>query len=272
MDNVLTTEDIKNISKKILFSLDRVCRENDISYTVFYGTLLGAVRHSGFIPWDDDVDVLMTRENYMRLRNVIKNKDPFNGIYTLVDVHVNPLFSAPLAKLIDNRTVLTQYRHAEKAKLGVYIDIFVFDRVPESRIKRDILFKKTDFLQKAWIICEYKPNKQTGFSLKYLLKKALNLGAARWVAVAMEESAINSSIKNKDSMIYGNLLFNSTGRNNEIYSERQLLEVRDSKFEEGTVLAIAAYDLTLRRYYHDYMQLPPESQRQSHHNFYAYWK
>ena len=67
-------EEQKNLLTDILVDFDRVCRKNDIKYSIAYGTLLGAVRHKGFIPWDDDVDVLVTREEYERLRKILNEQ------------------------------------------------------------------------------------------------------------------------------------------------------------------------------------------------------
>lgn len=72
MKQYLSKEELKDSQMNILKFIDRVCKENDISYFVNYGTLLGAIRHKGFIPWDDDIDICLYREDYDRFLNVVK--------------------------------------------------------------------------------------------------------------------------------------------------------------------------------------------------------
>lgn len=133
---------MKNIEKlhKVLFEMlndfDIFCRENNIEYSLAYGTLLGAVRHKGFIPWDDDLDVMMTRENYKKFLSLFSN----NEKYTLQKEQVDyPLYFSKLRKnktaFIENIKYRKPYRNIHQ---GIFIDIFPADKVSKNPISRFI--------------------------------------------------------------------------------------------------------------------------------------
>ena len=136
----LGLEEQKTILLEILADFDRVCRENGIKYSIAYGTLLGAVRHRGFIPWDDDVDVLVLREDYEKLRKILGEE--LEEGHRFICCEDEKRFTAPLAKIIDTRTVLRQLEHrSDRMDLGVYIDIFVLDYIPNDPEEREKTLK-----------------------------------------------------------------------------------------------------------------------------------
>ena len=127
-------EDLHNVLFEILNDFDVFCRENNIEYSLAYGTLLGAVRHKGFIPWDDDLDVMMTRENYNKFLSLFKN----NERYTLQKEQIDyPLYFSKLRK---NKTAFIEnIRYRKKwtnIHQGIYIDIFPVDKVSKNKIQR----------------------------------------------------------------------------------------------------------------------------------------
>ena len=270
----LTCEDIKRGALNILTKFNEVCDRHNVSYSVFAGTLLGTVRHNGFIPWDDDVDVFMFREDYDKFVKIIKEYDPFNGEILFYDVSNTPKYSLPLAKLIDTHTVLNQYNHAEKISLGVYVDIFVYDKVPEDEKQRSELFRKLDRLQSFWDLCEIKPTykfKDVKHRAFYAMKAFLNLGFARCVAKRMDFIARRSSKKYKESLVLANLLYCGNREQEKIlYSD--LMNVSKHRLENIDVSVINSYDMFLTKHYGNYMELPPKEQRVSHHTFTCYWK
>lgn len=117
---------------EMLCDFDSFCQKNDIQYSLAYGTVLGAVRHKGFIPWDDDLDVMMTRENYEKFLSVFKNDEKYFIQKELVDI---PLYFSKLRK---NKTAFIEnikYRKKwAKIHQGIYIDIFPADKVSRNKI------------------------------------------------------------------------------------------------------------------------------------------
>lgn len=271
----LSIDEIKGVAKNLLFVFDEVCQKHNISYSVFYGTLLGAIRHEGFIPWDDDIDVVMLREDYEKLIQVIDLYHPFGDNVVLYDVLRTPRYSAPLAKLVDKRTALYQYNHAEKITLGVYVDIFVFDYLPSDKEKRVALFSKLDGLQRKWVVCEYKPSRsQKGIAstLKYLIKRVLNHGAARPIAKKMNRIASRTSKEAMDKELVGNLLYEGYTRDKDIFAASVIKKTKRVVFEGHEVNAVVEYDAVLKQLYGSYMDLPPVEERVTHHSFVCYWK
>ena len=147
-------EEIKQRCLEILSYIDDICRKNEIQYYLAYGTLLGSVRHQGFIPWDDDIDICMTRENYYKFKKVIAEDKttPFKLLY--VDTEKD--YTLPLPKVVDTRTSLSILSQKEKMKLGVFVDVFILDNVPDDDKLREKFFKKLEFYQRLWTISQYK--------------------------------------------------------------------------------------------------------------------
>ena len=116
----------------ILDEIQRICKENNLKYSLAYGTLLGAVRHKGYIPWDDDIDICLLREDYEKLIAILKDKNApgHKEWLTLADDTCRGYYY-PFAKAYDNRTTVKMERH--KGEMGIWVDIFPLDGLPKSR-------------------------------------------------------------------------------------------------------------------------------------------
>ena len=149
---------------KNLLAVDKVCKEHNLRYYIMAGTMLGAVRHKGFIPWDDDLDIGMPRADYDLL--MANAKEWLPKPYEAVCAENDKEYPLPFAKVQDADTTLIERMHL-KYLGGVYIDIFPLDGVPESRMAQRMLFtlagaqesirkvmKKYDFDQSA-LVCDY---------------------------------------------------------------------------------------------------------------------
>lgn len=120
---------------EILIEVDKICREHDIKYFLTNGTLLGAVRHKGFIPWDDDIDIGMCRKDYDIFLK-IANKE-LDEKYFCQSIHSEADYYLPFAKIRKNKTkyIEASTKHLDINK-GVYIDVFPIDNVPDNAIAR----------------------------------------------------------------------------------------------------------------------------------------
>lgn len=256
----ISLEEQKKIMLDILLDFDKVCRKNDIGYSLAWGTLLGAVRHRGFIPWDDDIDVLVTRENYNKIRNKMNGELSEN--HRFICVENEKRFSAPLAKVIDKNTVLKQVGHnSDKIDLGVYVDVFVLDYIPTETRKREKIFRKSVLLQKIW---SFSGNNYDSSRLLYLLRSLANkLPIARNTALYANKWAENLE---EDSSLMASILFGEPDRSKEVMEYSDINDLAEYEFEGHLFLGVKDYDKYLKQWYGDYMKLPPEDQRVSNHS------
>lgn len=266
----LEVDEIKKIASDILAYIKLVCERNNIQYYLAYGTVLGAIRHKGFIPWDDDIDVCMTRDNFNKFSEAMKNdtESPYELLY--LD---NEKYTLPLPKVVDTRTELSQYTQREKMLLGVYVDVFILDNVPDDRALRERFYKKLGHLQTCWTYAQYKWTYR-GKSVKQVIYELLHfyviLSNPRHYAMRLEKLAAKYS--SADTLLMGTMTFAGYGRSKETFEKRIFGKGSKAIFEGNEYVIPELYDEYLTFLYKDYMQLPPEDKRCSRHSFIAYHK
>ena len=142
-DGFLVTSDRKKIWEKeidILLLIDKICKENDIKYFVDYGTLLGTIRHKGFIPWDDDLDIMMTRPDYMRFQEIALRGLPAPYHYQCIYTDGPWMFS----KVRNSNTTGYEKRYdIPNMNQGLWVDIFPLDSVPDANPNSELIFTMT---------------------------------------------------------------------------------------------------------------------------------
>lgn len=262
----VTSQELKDIQLQILDYVDAFCRKHNIKYTMSGGTLLGAIRHGGFIPWDDDVDIQMLRREYVRfteLWNAHKNEHP----YEFVSVESGNNMGFAFGKVHDPKTV-TYISGVEST--GVYIDVFPVDKVKNSRdlkFRHGVLRVLNYFKTSALFYEEYKVSKISKdkkikmilcpplFSMRFLAKVTNN--------IAQKKEKRNYPLVFE--MVSGFLCKRPIPK--EVFDE-----VVSTKFEDRQYLGVKNYDTYLKCTFGNYMQLPPIEKRVSHHDFVAYWK
>ena len=137
MDDILRR--IKKIQLEILIQIDRICKKHKIHYSLYAGTMLGAVRHKGFIPWDDDLDICMLRNDYNKFLKVWK-KENTNG-YILQNKDIEPNFTQSFSKIRKDHTTFIQAEWEQgKYHTGIFVDIFPIDRIPKKKIQRGLFY------------------------------------------------------------------------------------------------------------------------------------
>lgn len=137
----LTIEDAKQIELEILDYIDTLCKKHNINYIINYGTLIGAVRHEGFIPWDDDIDLSMPREDYQRFINIFQKE---KSKYKLLSLETDKNYFNNFIKIIDSTTKIIDTRNTKTYESGVFIDIFPMDRFDDPKVI-DICYKLESF-------------------------------------------------------------------------------------------------------------------------------
>ena len=256
----ISLDEVKKIALEILVDFDRVCVKNGLRYSLAYGTLLGAVRHRGFIPWDDDIDIIMPREDYNLFSQIadIELKDK----YKLISINTDNRFGNPLPKIIDTGTVLHQEGHmTEQMDLGIYIDLFIVDKVPKNCFKRKVLYSMCKMYQKMWSFCGCYRER---WWLVNIFRRAFNhTGLAYFFAEQLMN--INRSILfDEESDQCSVLVYSGYGHEKDQMNLEEFDDLIYADFEGGHFKSIRKFDEYLVRHYGDYMVLPPLEKRVNH--------
>lgn len=266
---LIAIETQKEIELDILQHVNHFCNENHIEYCIAYGTLIGAIRHKGFIPWDDDIDIVMTRENYNKFLEIFPRS--IENRYRLVSEMDNDDYPFSFVKIEDTRTVLFE-KNMVGSFNGIYIDVFPLDYVPEDDKERLKYVKKILFWHNVMGVKVHKRLVRHTW-VKTLLSDLL-FTLLKFVSVRCIRNKIIKcifSIKVSSKTMVGNLTTNAYIKK-EKYDVKYFKEVCKVSFEGIQVNAPKKYDELLRIIYGDYMQLPPEDKRVYRHGTTCYWK
>lgn len=262
----LTTEEVKNRELEMLAYIDKVCRENNIKYFVCGGTLIGAVRHHGFIPWDDDIDINMPRPDYEKLKKIINNER-----YMLISDQDDCYFT--FGKLVDTETVLIEHRCKNQINgMGIYIDIFPLDGLPKGKRAAFKEFKKLLSLNDILRYFGFgKPPYRRNF-IKLFISRVKWMSEKNHSITWWRHKYMQQALKYN---FYESDLVCSAGGGyalKEIYPRRFFDKSRRCKFENIEVNIPEGYDEFLTLMYGNYMKLPPKETQVTNHNFTVYKK
>lgn len=280
----ITMSEMKNIELGILSTIAQFCDENNIRYYIAYGTLLGAVRHKGFIPWDDDIDIIVPREDYNKL--VKEFKDP-NGRYVIKSIENDPLYWRTFAKGFDTKTYLKEpsIRGREKDN-AVFIDIFPLDGLPATRFQQKLLCYEQELLYflyrgSAWSYTfshKYADSKSKFATLKSYIRTAVKFTAITLFRILPTHVLIKLINKNAaknhydDAEYVGQIVDCSDSCAKERHRKIDFEPRSLYQFEDKSFWGNKNYDTILTHYYGNYMEMPPEDRRVTHHDFEAFWK
>lgn len=267
----LTLDEVKNLQLQILLKFAKFCEENNLTYCLAYGTLLGAIRHNGFIPWDDDIDVLMPRPDYERFLEMTRTLSVGENL-VVHNCDRTQFFNAPFTKLVDDRTDGHEAFLDKRLNTGVWIDIFPLDGMPESPSEQQkyltMLSKKRQLLELSSrpLTFTWNPLKLAKRTFIYLYYHRYNF---KTLAIELNNIAKNT-YKYEDSQLVGNACFFGGSKNalpKSVYSEVIL-----KSFENHEFNVPAKYDLVLTQCYGDYMTPPPPHKQVNLHMYSCWWK
>lgn len=243
--------------------LDRVCKENDIKYSLTGGSMLGAVRHQGFIPWDDDMDIALTRDNYEKL---LLCADKFKSDFFLQTNMSDVNYYYGYSKLLLRETVTIENGHENtKYQKGIFIDIFPLDNVPNNSKMRRKQRMTNYFLQK---ILRQKmsisANPEWGIKEKIIFKilgiLACFLNGSKLVTKLNKNMRL---VENQESKYITNLC-GMYGYDKEIAEKRWFLQYENIQFEDRKYMVIKNHIDYLTKIYGNFMQIPPVEKRHTH--------
>ncbi len=261
----MNNEDLKKlqaVQKEILDEIVRICNKHDITVFLSGGTLLGAVRHKGFIPWDDDLDVCMFREDYDKFVNIVKAE--LADKYTYIDYNVEKDYAMCFAKIIKNNTVLLERNANPKVRNGIYVDVFPLDYIGDSPDAGKYANKLPVYKLLLLSKCHYRVVKRLSPKVKYGLK-AIGLFYTKNRLKKNIEKCIKEIAKGEAKYCYE---ITDSGVDRAIskrYNVSDYAEIVKLEFEGSTYNAPSNFDNVLKALYGDYMQLPPVEARGNYH-------
>lgn len=261
----LSQEEVKRGEFGILLAFDRLMKVNGLSYSLIAGTLLGAVRHKGFIPWDDDIDVAMPRPDYNRLIALINggyDTSPF-----VISGYETDGFPMPFLKMFDRRIKVEDRDTRKGLQLYLWIDIFPIDSLPEDEESSRRLERKAEVFRGLIKAGNFKFIQGGNSLFRRIAKRLLippvrlfrvNDWAERKLIELMQSFGSYESAKLVGSCIWSPIGMAESG-------PKEWFEITDEiEFERYRFPAIKGWDEWLTARYGNYMELPPESERVSH--------
>ena len=247
---------LQNIQLMILKDIIDLCEKNNIDYFAIGGTALGSVRHKGFIPWDDDIDIGMLRSDYDKFLKICKTQ--LNDNYYVLNDQTEKNFFLPFTKICLKDTIYEEWWIKQvNIEEGIFVDIFVFENTPNNKIRRFIYKWWAIFLNTMVILSTVKyenPNKRNEFiqHIIYYILQILPLSPSKQYFKKYK----NSNVKH-DYVFYPYVPF--------FIKKSDIEPLKKLQFEKIKLNVINNVDAMLYDFYgDDYMKLPPEEKRYNH--------
>ena len=272
----MTLKEIQQVSLGILKDIHKFCVEHDIQYSLCYGTLLGAIRHKGFIPWDDDIDITMPRPEFDRFIKSYQSEKGYR-LFAAENNDGDTEVSVPFARVCEmQRTFVdTGILPWVNKRTGVWIDIFPMDGAPNSEEKRQKQMAEVIHQNKLLKIFRVKRGcrsvwraKTVKLQIRLLLKKILAL----FVSTDVLYKYINMCKKydyDKANIVV-DLACPFYGER-EYHNKTVMSSYMFHPFEDAEFYIMVGYDEYLKNIYRDYMQLPPIEKRTTTHTFNTFY-
>lgn len=260
---------VQLVQLEMLKEIKRVCEVIHVDYHLDSGTLLGAVRHNGFIPWDDDLDIGMTRKNYVRFLK--EAPGVLDKKYFLQSWYSDEHYGLPFAKLRKNDTLYIENNaHNSKAHNGFYVDIFPYDVYPDDVTEQRKMARKLDFIRRSMLVKNgYKPFASDSLN-KRIWKTIIYLPIDLYSAVNSRKKLIETYEKCKTQYNGSHTEFYAPAGTSDfgrwVIPSDCFSKYEKHVFEDDEFSVPQNYDVYLTYAYGDYMILPPENKRENRHN------
>ncbi len=262
---------VQGILLEMMSDFDRLCRKHNLRYFLCGGTALGAVRHKGFIPWDEDVDIAMPRKDYDQLADILLEE--YGDRYWLQSIDRIPIYDLPFMKMRKIGTRFLEIFEPDPDHAGIFIDIYPLENIPDSAVLRFFHGSVSDFLQLCCSCVRMNLKKDRYFTyfndpkalkivkIKAFLGKMLSIiplhkwciAADRWAAKCKNEQTAYVSFPGGRKHYFG-----------EMFRRDSLFPLQEVPFEDRSFFIPADPDGHLSALYSNYMEIPPVDQRERH--------
>jgi len=260
----LSSVEYKEVLLSILTRIDSICRENGLKYMLAYGTLLGAVRHKGFIPWDDDVDIVMFPDDYIKLREII-NSGKFDLVF--IDPISCPSTIFPFGKICDTNTTIKEGEFQHVEGYGAFIDVFPLTYISDDPVEQKRISRKYHNIERI-----IQHSSMTNYGKTDSFKKNISKIIAFYFSKLFNTQklcrkvydfffSMNNTVTNHVCVLWG-----------AVYNSDLFNEIIDMEFEGLSFSVPAKYNEVLTVNFGDYMKLPPEEERVNRHQIECYMK
>jgi len=254
-----TLKHLQKVQLMIFKYFIEICKKHDLTYFIYAGSLIGAIRHEGFVPWDDDIDVIMFREDFEKLNKILQNE--LKKEYKFINVLNEETYHYTWARLMLKDTVFKEW-WADQVNYtpNIFIDIFILDNIPDNKFKR-FIHKWSCFTLNQLTMYAY---------LKYENESKLKEIIQRSIYYLIKVLPVSpGSIKKKCFETFAKYEHDNCNEvcdfpaicQMPVYYKEDFLPAKTAKFEDIEVLIPNNYDKVLTRMYGNYMELPPEEKR-----------
>ena len=254
---------LKYVQKDILREIDRICTKHGLRYYLAYGTLIGAIRHGGFIPWDDDIDIMMPYDDMLRFAQLCKTELDPKFFYQSPETEEE--YRLTINRVRRNDSVLSEPTLVgKKVHQGIMVDIYPLFGAAQGKFSRRLQVLRA--MKRALYLLD-EPVKNHGFLMKAGSSVLLKLKTKRGKAKAARRLTEKFAALSFDQSPLVTVLDSGIKEMSTTYRREWFGDGVRHKFDEDEFMVPANADAVLRRYFGDYMVLPPENERVFHHNY-----
>lgn len=268
----MSMQEIQKVSLSILKNITDIMDREGFNYVLAYGTLIGAIRHNGFIPWDDDVDIMMPRPDYDKfIQYAVKHKEEF-GYIEVMNMQTTHKYPYMITRMCDNRYEI-DVDNEEKCGMGIFVDIYPLDGIGNTLEEANAIFKKS-IKYPSCIFLSTRKYYHFGMT-KGWKKRILKFPAFVYTHLMGKNffvkklNALLSNLDYEHSKYIGCVAWDTYPL---VFEKKWIEERIKAEFGQEEFYIPKEYDRMLRSIYGDYMQLPPEKDRVYHHLYKAYLK
>ena len=254
-----TLKHLQKVQTMMLRDFAKICEENDIMFFLIGGSLLGAIRHGGFIPWDDDIDVIMFRKDFEKLNTVMTNNP--SDKYTFLNVLNEETYHYTWGKFTLKNTLLEEWWGNQiNYTPNIFMDIFIMDNIPDNKIKRFIHKWRCFTLNQLVIhsLIKFKNESKIKELIQqgiYYFLKIIPISPMTLKKRCVKTYRKYENTECKEVCDFPSIMFMP------IYDKNDFLPPKKKKFEDIEVNVPNKYDKILTQLYGNYMELPPEDKR-----------